>query len=249
MPIFVEELIDWLKVPIGGNIEHAIDPLIAWHGRLMVVAWLVLVPISVLVARFYKVTPHQDWPRVLDNPFWFIWHKRLGYLALGLVILALAASMYDRKGIWPSISLHAFAGWAVVLLGISQIGNALLRGTHGGPIDPFTRKLKPPEEWDGDHYCMTQRRIVFEYFHKIMGYVAMLVSVSVILSGLYITDAPRWMWLCVILTLVAYAVAFALLQRSGLCVDTYQAIWGLDRSLPGNLRKRPIGLGVRRDKR
>jgi hypothetical protein len=37
------------------------------------------------------------------------------------------------------------------------------------------------------------------------------------------------------------------LQRSGRCVDTYQAIWGPDPTLPGNRRK-PIGWGVSRAK-
>ncbi len=36
---------------------------------------------------------------------------------------------------------------------------------------------------------------------------------------------------------------FVVLQRAGRCIDTYQAIWGLDPSLPGN-RRRPIGLGI-----
>lgn len=214
----------------------------------MVAAWLLLVPISILVARFYKVTPRQDWPRVLDNPFWFIWHRRLGYLAFGLMILALGLSLCVHKGSWPSISVHALAGWVVVMLGIAQIGNALLRGTHGGPIDPFTRKLRPPEQWAGDHYCMTRRRVLFEYFHKIIGYIALLLSLGTIMSGLCLTDAPRWMWLGFLSIAILYAVIFARLQQRGLCVDTYQAIWGLDRSLPGNLRRHPIGWGIRRDK-
>jgi hypothetical protein len=33
------------------------------------------------------------------------------------------------------------------------------------------------------------------------------------------------------------------LQRAGRCIDTYQAIWGLDPDLPGN-RRRPIGFGI-----
>ena len=38
---------------------------------------------------------------------------------------------------------------------------------------------------------------------------------------------------------------FIWLQRAGRCVDTYQAIWGLDPNLPGN-RRRPIGFGISR---
>ena len=40
-------------------------------------------------------------------------------------------------------------------------------------------------------------------------------------------------------------VIFAVLQRRGMAVDTYQAIWGSDPSYPGN-KRRPIGWGVRK---
>jgi hypothetical protein len=39
------------------------------------------------------------------------------------------------------------------------------------------------------------------------------------------------------------AGAFVSLQRAGRCIDTYQAMWGLDPDLPGN-RRRPIGFGI-----
>ncbi|MGA7199891.1 hypothetical protein [Roseiarcus sp.] len=44
------------------------------------------------------------------------------------------------------------------------------------------------------------------------------------------------------MTLLGAAIT---LQRAGRCLDTYQAIWGPDPSLPGNRRK-PIGWGVSR---
>jgi hypothetical protein len=36
---------------------------------LMVLAMGLLTPPLIIVARFFKVTPQQDWPRHLDNPF------------------------------------------------------------------------------------------------------------------------------------------------------------------------------------
>ena len=46
-------------------------------------------------------------------------------------------------------------------------------------------------------------------------------------------------WLCLLMGIFAY------LQYRGYAVDTYEAIWGMDRLHPGN-QKRVIPLGVRR---
>jgi len=69
----------WLLAPISGAHEHHIAVPVAWHGRIMVLAWGLLLPVMVVIARYYKVLPGQDWPRYLDNPFWFITHRRAGY--------------------------------------------------------------------------------------------------------------------------------------------------------------------------
>jgi hypothetical protein len=51
------------------------------------------------------------------------------------------------------------------------------------------------------------------------------------------------MWLAIALWWLFCAVVFVALQRRVGCIDTYQAIWGLDQTLPG-YRRQPIGLGV-----
>ena len=68
---------DWLLAPASGAAEHHIAPWAAWHGRLMVLAWAVLLPVGVLVARFFKVMPGQDWPLRLDNKSWWHAHRLL----------------------------------------------------------------------------------------------------------------------------------------------------------------------------
>src|SRR6516225_9070995 len=62
-------LLHWLATPISGASDHLIAMPLAWHGRLMVLATGLLTPPLIIVARFFKVTPQQDWPRQLDNPF------------------------------------------------------------------------------------------------------------------------------------------------------------------------------------
>jgi hypothetical protein len=60
-------MMEWLLTPISGATDHAIAPWAAWHGRLMVLSWSFLLPVGMLAARYFKVTPGQDWPHVLDN--------------------------------------------------------------------------------------------------------------------------------------------------------------------------------------
>ena len=70
---------------MSGASDHAIAMPLAWHGRLMVLAMGLLTPPLIIVARFFKVTPQQDWPRHLDNPFWFITHRHWGHIVGAIV--------------------------------------------------------------------------------------------------------------------------------------------------------------------
>ena len=92
---------------------------------------------------------------------------------------------------------------------------------------------------------MSPRRQRFERLHKSMGWLAVGLSVAVLLLGLAVADAPRWMLLSLLVWWCALALCAALWQRQGRCLDTYQVIWGADPAHPGN-RLRPIGWGVRR---
>jgi hypothetical protein len=65
----IEVIVLWLLTPLSGSSEHFITTSIAWHGRLMVLGMGILTPPIIIVARFFKVTPRQNWPRELDNPF------------------------------------------------------------------------------------------------------------------------------------------------------------------------------------
>jgi hypothetical protein len=73
----------------------------------------------------------------------------------------------------------------------------------------------------------------------------MLLAVGVLGLGLHVADAPRWMALALLAWWLLLAALAAHWQRTGRCIDTYQAIWGPDPQHPGN-RVPPIGWGVRR---
>ena len=58
---------EWLFASLDASRPHEITTVEAWHARFMVFAWGICVPSGIFIARFYKVTPNQDWPRVLDR--------------------------------------------------------------------------------------------------------------------------------------------------------------------------------------
>jgi len=225
-------LVDWLSLPLSGAAEHVIAPRVAWHGRVMVLAWGGLVPVGVLAARFLKILPGQGWPQRLDHPLWWNAHRALQYL--GMALTAAGLVLVWHAGLAAPRSLHAWFGWMVAVAAILQVAGGWLRGSKGSPSEPA-----------GDHYAMTPRRIVFERVHKSLGWVAIVVAMVAIALGLDLADAPRWMLLALGLWWLLLAWIAVVLQRRGWCADTYQAIWGPSPAHPGN-RIPPVGWGIRR---
>ncbi|MFK7892890.1 MAG: cytochrome b561 domain-containing protein [Granulosicoccus sp.] len=196
----------------------------AWHGRLMVFAWAVLIPIGIIVTRFFKVLPTQKWPEELDNPTWWRTHLFLHYTAVGITLLALCLILVDAGDLFRHSNWHRFFGWSTVSLCCLQVFSGLLRGSKGGPGDP--RGLF------GDHYNMTLRRRVFEAVHKSNGYLLLFLACISIQSGLMASHAPAWMPVTITIWWACLIIAFFQMQRRGFQVDTYAAIWGHKASEP-----------------
>lgn len=239
------ELMAWLLTPISGAIEHHILPIVSWHGRIMVLCWAVAIPLAVLIARFFKVTFGQQWPLELDNKTWWTLHRALNYTAVAASLGAALLLMNHDTYSGPARQLHAWMGWTIVAFGLLQVIAGSLRGTKGGPTNPRTGSDGKVIDFRGDHYDMTPRRVRFERFHKGVGYLSLLMAALTVVLGLWTADAPRWMWIGVALWWSALGAAFAWLQASGRCLDTYQAIWGPDAAHPGN-NMPVIGWGIRR---
>ncbi len=226
---------EWLLSPIDAMRAHEVGFNTAWHARLMVLGWGVLIPLGVLAARFFKIMPGQSWPERVDNQAWWVAHRVLQYLGVALSAVALWLIFGEARG-----GLHRLLGWSALALMLVQVLGGLLRGTKGGPTE-----LAPDGTPRGDHYDMTRRRLIFEYCHKYLGYVALLVAMAAILTGLWQANGPIWMWLSLALWWGLLIGLFRALQRRGMAVDTYQAIWGPGAEHPGNQRD-PIGFGVRK---
>jgi hypothetical protein len=233
---WLEPLFVWLATPLSGADTHEIAPWAYWHARLMVLSWSLLLPIGMLIARFFKIAPGQDWPNVLDRKFWWrshLWLQTAGVLAMTVGL----ALVFWRAGLAARVArLHHWAGWIAVLIGWAQIVGGVMRGDKGGPTAATLR---------GDHYDMTRRRIIFEYVHKHLGWIAIPFAIVATGAGLALVDAPRWMPLTLSIWWVFLISTFVYLQRDGRCIDTYQAIWGPDESHPG-ARRAPIGFGIRK---
>jgi hypothetical protein len=228
------EALLWLLTPLSGTDIHQLMPWASWHGRLMVLSWGVALPLGVLAARFLKVLPKQDWPRVLDNKIWWHTHRSLQYGGVILMLLGIWVVWGHAGGLTVNARLHGWLGWTVIAMGIFQIFAGFARGTKGGPTDMELR---------GDHYDMTNWRKTFEWVHKSVGYLAIVLSAIVILLGLITADAPRWMLLMLSLWWLVLIVGFVIFQKQKICFDTYQAIWGPDSLHPGNHMK-SMGWGM-----
>lgn len=240
MPTLFDDPLRWWLAPLSGASSHQLDAAVMWHARAMVLAWAILLPLGAVAARYFKVTPQQDWPRQLDNRAWWHAHRGLQYLGVAVMLMG-TALVFDWRGeaaVAPSALAvwHGYLGWAVVALGLVQILSAWLRGTKGGPTDLQLR---------GDHYDMTRHRLWFEALHKSGGWLAVILAIVSVALGLMAADAPRWMPLALTLWWLGLIVVSIYLERTGHCIDTYQAIWGPDAKHPGNQRS-INGWGMRR---
>lgn len=202
------------------------------HAVAMSVAWGTLLPAGVLIARFFKVTRDQDYPRELDNRFWWTWHRALQYGGTGLMAAgALLATLSTASHL---SSTHAIAGFVGVSLGALQVVAGWLRGSKGGPLHEMTKQPVPRDQWRGDHYDMTLRRRAFEAIHKTGGYVALAVALVALVLGLSQVDAPAWAFLVALAPPAVITILFLTFTRQGRRVPTYQAIWGPYPEHPGN---------------
>jgi hypothetical protein len=230
-------MLEFLSAPIDPTRAHEVGVALSWHARLMVVSWGVLAPLAVLIARFGKIWPRQDWPNELDNPMWWRFHWMTQTLVMICALIGFV--LIFQASAHPDAPLHRRIGYGVLLLGLIQYLSGVLRGTKGGPTDTTLR---------GDHFDMTARRVVFECLHKSLGYLALMLTMAATLTGLWAANALMWMPLLLGLFWLGLALCFVLLQGRKYTVDTYQAIWGPDPNFPGNQRK-PIGWGISRPDR
>ncbi len=206
--------------------------ILVLHGILMMIAWLILVPAGIVVARYFKVSPSQNYPEELDNPFWFYTHVYLQSTGVAIACIGLAMA-WCGIGTVDTHDNHARMGWIVMTLGFLQIVSSLLRGTKGGPTGGHAEPDRP-ETWHGDHYNMTLRRRLFEVWHKAAGYISVALAVPTAMLGLARAGFDGIVYVLPALLGLSFFGLWTYLQHWHRRVPTYQSIWGPDARHPGN---------------
>jgi hypothetical protein len=136
--------------------------LIIAHGGLMMFAWGFLLPSGAILARFGKHRP---------DGWWFKLHRIMQPLGLVFAIAGWGIALHnfralDRKGDGTHYYPHAALGMTVMILGILQPFNALIR-PH------------PPKEGEEK----TMLRFIWEILHKRLGWLTLLLAIVTIAIG------------------------------------------------------------------
>ena len=196
----------------------------AAHGAMMIAAWGCVLPFGVVVARYFKVTPRQCFPDVLDHPFWWNCHRACQYTGIALASAALVP-MLRAMGLAGLTSWHGRCGALLMLMVWLQMASPLMRGSKGGPTQPAAR----PDDrstWRGDHYDMTLRRRLFEGWHKPVGWGLVILAQVTILLGATLADAPDAVLVGIGVMEGALVLAILDSHLRGRWVDTHVALWG-----------------------
>jgi len=175
------------------------DPIPAWrtaHGVLMALSWGFLLPIGVFIARFGR-----HW-----NPRWFKLHR--GFQMFGVLLMTfgfvIAILMVSTAKFG---TIHAYIGIIVTFFGLSQILNGLFR--------PHVTADDGPK---------SKQRIIWEYFHKYCGRLALVLGLINPFWGIiYLSGSSSAGFIVYSVWFSLYVVAWTILTMSGLPERSYSS--------------------------
>jgi hypothetical protein len=136
--------------------EEDLRPVLAVHGFMMFLAWGILFPGGILAARYLKHVKGDGWYKI---------HVYLQYSGLAIVLLALLFAVAELRGFFVS-SVHVKFGIAAIILACVQ---------------PVNARLRPKKPANGE---VTSKRLLWEYFHVIVGRSAIVVGIAALISGM-----------------------------------------------------------------
>lgn len=137
--------------------EEDIRPVLAVHGFMMFLAWGILLPGGTLAARYLKHVKGDGWFQI---------HVYLQYSGLTTVFLGFLFAVAELRGLTLH-SLHVKFGMLAIILAFVQ------------PVNAYFRPKKPGNGEEG-----SSKRILWEYFHAIVGRGAILVGVAALITGM-----------------------------------------------------------------
>ena len=132
------------------------------HGVLMSIAWGVLLPVGIIIARFYRHVQPRTGPRA----FWFLHHQIFQYSGTIIAATAFIIALYMCRNTGNFINAHGKLGLVVMILGLLQPLNAWIRPHPGAPY-----------------------RTLWSAWHKTSGYCAAVLAIAAIFLGLAQVDA------------------------------------------------------------
>ena len=183
------------KVDLASGVTSVVketQPFI--HGILMFLGW----GLCAYIGIFSSANRHV----FKDNGKWWFLHRlfqslTLVFCILGYVLVIVWKLTRDRKPFDLITDPHQGMGFAVIIIGILQPFNALFRGTHDDMVN------------------RTQKRIIWEYVHKGLGYIVLLLSQIVIILGLVKVEATELM-IVFIIYMVLFIIAFIVFKYRGM---------------------------------
>ena len=129
-----------IKANFGtGTFVHQVNTYISLHAALMVGAWAVLIPLSLVIARHTKNECH---------PMWFYLHRALNTVAVASFSVGWAVAISIGS---KTFKAHLALGTLACALGITQPFNAWFRPkkTHGDKVNPNRHRWELLHVWCG----------------------------------------------------------------------------------------------------
>uniref|UniRef100_A0AAF5Q005 Cytochrome b561 domain-containing protein n=1 Tax=Wuchereria bancrofti TaxID=6293 RepID=A0AAF5Q005_WUCBA len=199
-PLFISTPVNvaaWERAPLAPVKPRTNRKLVILHGILMLVGWMWLIPSAIAAARYLR----EYWPetRPFGLKIWFHIHRTTNYLAIILIIIGVLSVFVGKEWRWtgPAVSktiqrnlsagaIHSIIGAITVGVMLIQPVGALLRCDEG-----------------------SKSRIVFNWSHRIFGFLSFLLEISIILSVIFFRLwVARW---AAIVLYVLYVILIALL--------------------------------------
>ncbi|XP_060561736.1 putative ferric-chelate reductase 1 [Ruditapes philippinarum] len=151
------------------NLHKLNTPIIKLHGTVMVLAWLLLVTVGIVTARYNKNMLEEK--KLFGMKIWFQVHRGAMIVALMLVVVGFISIFVEIDGYSQVVSTDAASAvQAHPVLGI--IATVLM------VLNPIMALFRP----DSDH----KFRWIFYWAHLFVGAIGLLLAVVNIFLGYYL---------------------------------------------------------------
>jgi hypothetical protein len=175
-----------------GKAGRDIQQIRTVHGALMFFAWIFLVPLGIMIARYFKHLGHK----------WYLLHS--GILTVAS-LATIVSGIVIFEGIWPTTTFQNFRDRIAVAH--ASIGVIVI--LMGAIAQPILGKL-------ADYWWSADRKVtpVFpDKLHMMNGRIMMMLAIINIALGIYIFDTNTTSWIiAIVVILLIFSSLFALFE-------------------------------------